>query len=84
MPQEGGTLAVGAWTECYEITSMRGRVWSRAMIRSAALALGRRLGLPVDGARVDAVLDDERFMASRRGMIPARVVDDIHTEARIR
>lgn len=72
------------WTARYQITSLRGRVWSREMVRRRVVQLGRGLGLPVIGRLVDEVLDDDLFMTRRRGEIPARVVDAVHQEARLR
>ncbi len=72
------------WAERYEITSLRGRIWTRPMLRKRVLDRARALFLPVEPKHVDAVLNDDAFMRFRRGEIPARVVEAIHDEARTR
>lgn len=75
------TTAVASWADRYEVTSVRGRIWSRAMVRKAALSWGSRAGIPAAPAMVDSVLDDHVFMRRRRGEIPARVVEAVWQEA---
>jgi len=70
------------WAECYRITSLKGRIWTRSMVRDAVMAHARSLLLPVTSASVACVLDDDAFMKQRRGEIPARVIEAVHTEAR--
>ena len=70
------------WTDRYEIISIKGVYWTRDMVRRRVLDHGRRLGLPVDPTIVGQVLDDDAFMRQRRGLIPARVIEDVHEEAR--
>lgn len=69
------------WKRRYRITSVRGNIWSRANVRAEAIAIGKRLVLPVDPAMVDRVLDDETFMKARGGEIPARVCEEVQQEA---
>jgi hypothetical protein len=73
----------------YMITSSRGRVWTRDMVRKAALRQVKTSPLPVRGqalgdfdaqtrARlVDMALDDDSLMRRHAGMVPARVVEAI-------
>jgi hypothetical protein len=73
------------WADRYIITSVKGRIWSRPMVRTKVLALGRRLLLlPANTDIVDEILDDDAFMTRGRGEIPARVVEAVHEEARLR
>ena len=63
------------WSDRYMITSVTGRVWSRAMVRRSALSWSLRPALPYDAQDIDALLDDDAWMRRRRGEIPARVVE---------
>lgn len=72
------------WTNRYQITSLRGRVWSLDMVRKRVMQTARRLCLPVKRRTVEEVLLDDVFMIRRRGEIPARVVDAVHAEAMLR
>jgi hypothetical protein len=54
------------------------------MVRKRVMDYGRKLGLPVDATVLDQVLDDDAFMSRKRGTIPARVIDEVHEEARWR
>lgn len=72
------------WTDRYEIVSTKGLYWTRDMVRKRVLDYGRKLGLAVDPEIVGHVLDDDKFMVQRRGSIPARIVEDVHEEARWR
>jgi len=65
------------WADRYMITSVTGRVWSRAMVRRSALSWSLRRTLPYDAQDVDALLDDDAWMCRRAGEIPARVVEAI-------
>lgn len=69
------------WQARYEITSVKGKIWSRREIRNRAVAMASSLLLhkqPRLAVRtaVQLVLDDEEFMRSRRGTVPARVIED--------
>lgn len=65
------------WQDRYLITSVTGRVWTRAMVRRSVLSWSTRPVLPYDAEDADAVLDDDGFMARRAGEIPARVVEAV-------
>lgn len=80
------TMTNREWQERYEITSVRGNVSRRGDLRSratrmASSLLGHAQRREVVLATVDLVLDDDAFMRPRRGMIPARVVEDAAFEA---
>lgn len=77
-------FSVNEWAERYMFTSLRGRVWTRAMVRKAVCDHLRLAGLLVKPALVDQVLDDDKFMLSNRGSIPARIVETVWAEARRR
>ena len=76
------------WQDRYEITSIKGRIWKRSeLLKRAAERL--KSFMPdkspiVLQTAVLLVLDDASFMRSRRGMIPARVIDDAQMEAMLR
>lgn len=76
------------WQERYEITSTKGRIWKRSELRKrAAERLKSLLPSKTPTARrtaVLAVLDDPTFMRGRRGMVPARVIEDAAIEAMMR
>ena len=70
------------WQDRYEITSRTGKIWTRREVakRAIDMAHGLLLGAKHRGlirAEVDLVLDDDAFMRARRGMVPARVVEDV-------
>jgi hypothetical protein len=83
--QENPRMTDEEFARRYEITSLTGRVWTRSMVRRAALEQVRTSPLP--GVRdlpareraslVDRALDDDGFMRPRAGEIPARVVEAI-------
>ena len=78
-----------AWQERYEITSTKGRIWKRVEIRKRAVEMLKSLlpgVLSVTARRVavQLVLDDATFMRPRRGMVPARVIEDAAIEAMFR
>lgn len=70
-----------AWGDRYMITSINGRVWSRAMIRRSVLTWSTRSVLPYDDQDVDAILDNDEFMRRRAGEIPTRVCEAISDAA---
>jgi hypothetical protein len=76
------------WQERYEITSTKGRIWKRSEVRKRAAEMLKSLApstTPVARrAAVQAVLDDAAFMRGRKGMVPARVVEDAAIEAMLR
>lgn len=76
------------WQERYEITSTKGRIWKRSELRKRASEMLRSLkpdATPVARrAAVQLVLDDASFMRPRRGMVPARVIEDAAIEAMLR
>lgn len=70
------------WQDRYQITSLRGVIWTKAEVRKRAIdvAIGlllRSQPRDVIRAEVDLVLDDDAFMRPRAGMVPARVVEDV-------
>ena len=73
---------VNDWTNRYEIVSVRGRLWTRAMVRKGVMAhLSDLRPIP---AIVDEVLNDHTFMRFMRGMVPSRVIEAVWLEARLR
>lgn len=70
--------ARNAWAERYLVTSTRGRVYTRPMLRAYVM---QRAPLYLRDKHVDAVLDDERFMTWHRGMVPQAVSKAIIDEA---
>ena len=76
------------WQERYEITSTKGRIWTRVELRKRAAEMLKAL-LPAKTpvarrTAVLAVLDDSTFMRPRKGMVPARVIEDVSIEAMLR
>ncbi|HSX23049.1 MAG TPA: hypothetical protein VLE97_09770 [Gaiellaceae bacterium] len=74
------------WQARYQITSVKGKVWSRAQIRNravkmAAAYLGDKHPRLVVRTAVQLVLDDPDFIRQRTGMVPARVIEDAAMEA---
>lgn len=76
------------WQGLYEITSVKGRIWKRGEVAKRAIDMLRSL---VPGASSSSrraavllLLDDPAFMRPRRGMVPARVVEDAAIEAMLR
>ena len=78
----------GEWQARYEITSTKGLIWGRREIAKRAVELLKTLfpgtEPPARRAAVSRVLDDPTFMRFRRGMIPARVIEDVATTAMLR
>ena len=76
------------WQERYEITSLKGRIWKRVELRKRASEMLKSLlpsATPVARrAAVQLVLDDATFMRPRKGMVPARVIEDTAIEAMLR
>ena len=76
------------WQDHYEITSLKGRIWKRSEVAKRAVEMLKSLSpdtTPI--ARRTAVLivlDDPTFMRSRRGMVPARVIEEAAIEAMLR
>jgi hypothetical protein len=69
------------WQERYTITSRKGKIWTRSEVRKRAvdMAHGLLLGAQpraVIRTAIELVLDDEKFMQPRSGMVPARVIED--------
>lgn len=78
----------GEWQDTYQITSTRGRIWKRSEVAKRAVAILKALApdtTPI-GRRtaVLVVLDDPAFMRFRRGVVPARVIEDAAIEAMLR
>ena len=74
------------WQDRYQITSRSGRIWTRSEVckRAVDMAYGllaRETSRAVIRAAIELVLDDDTFMRSRTGMVPARVVEDAAFEA---
>jgi hypothetical protein len=70
----------------YEIVSLSGRIWTRAMVRTATRRRVRRIWGGCGWCRrllelVDVVLDDDRWMRRKRGYVPAAVARDVEEEA---
>ncbi len=76
------------WQERYEITSLKGRIWKRSELRKRASEMLKTLmpGKTPIARRtaVLAVLDDPTFMRGRKGMVPARVIEEAAIEAMLR
>lgn len=76
------------WQDHYEITSVKGRIWKRSEIAKRAAEILKSLlpgtTPPARRTSVLLVLDDPAFMRPRRGMVPARVVEDAAVEAMLR
>ncbi len=76
------------WQDYYEITSIKGRIWKRSEVaKRAAEMLKSLVPAATPTARRTAVLivlDDPSFMRPRRGMVPARVIEDAAIEAMLR
>lgn len=70
------------WTERYRFVSVRGTFWNRSMVRSGVMQHIRCLR--PKAACLDEVLDDDKFMRGLRGLVPARVIEAVWMEARIR
>ena len=74
------------WQERYRITSRNGKIWTRSEVlkRAIDMAHGLLMREKTRGlirAAIEPVLDDDTFMRSRAGMVPARVVEDAAFEA---
>jgi hypothetical protein len=74
------------WQERYMIMSTKGKIWTRSEIAKRAIdfAHGVLLGAQprsVIRVEVERVLDDDKFMRQRYGMVPARVIEDAAWEA---
>lgn len=74
------------WQARYEITSTKGKIWTRSEVAKRAIDLAYGLLVQtqprtVIRAEVELVLDDTKFMTQRTGMVPARVVEDAAWEA---
>lgn len=76
------------WQDRYEITSIKGRIWKRSEVAKRAVEMLKSLSPettpPARRTAVLIVLDDPTFMRSRRGMVPARVIEDAAIEAMLR
>ena len=69
------------FADLYSVTSISGRVYSRAMLLNTASRCVLFKSLGVTRAQVGAVLDDDGWMRLHRGEIPARVAEDAIVEA---
>lgn len=76
------------WQDRYEITSVKGRIWKRSEVAKRAIEMLRSLSPgttpPARRTAVLLVLGDPEFMRGRRGMVPARVIEDAAIEAMLR
>ena len=76
------------WQDHYEITSIKGRIWKRSDVAKRAVEMLKSLAPGTTSiARRTAVLivlDDPTFMRPRRGMVPARVIEEAAIEAMLR
>ena len=70
------TPADRAFADTYQVTSLKGRIYTRSMLLSAAMRDPLRKLLGLTRADVAAVLDDPRWMRMHKGEIPARVTSD--------
>lgn len=68
-----------AWAERYQITSVRGRIYTRAMLR--ALVMRALIAPYAHRAFVDVVLDDDAWMSRKRGQTPNNLAHEIEREA---
>ena len=74
------------WQERYQITSLKGKIWTRSEVRKRAVDMAYGLLMheqprSVIRSAVELALDDDKFMRQRYGMVPARVVEDVAFEA---
>lgn len=74
------------WQERYMITSTKGVIWKRSEIAKRAIDMAYGLLLraqprSVIRSAIEPVLDNDSFMRTRYGMVPARVVEDVAFEA---
>jgi len=74
------------WQARYQITSTKGKLWTRSEVIKRAVDMARLLAReqavrPVIRTVIELVLDDEAFMRSHTGNVPARVVEDAAFEA---
>ena len=74
------------WQERYMITSLKGKIWKRTEIAKRAIDLAYGLLVQqhpraVIRTEVELVLGDDKFMRTRYGMVPARVIEDAAWEA---
>jgi hypothetical protein len=78
----------GEWQALYAVTSTKGLIWRKCEVAKRAVELLKTLSPgtepPARRTAVLHVLDDTTFMRPRRGMIPARVVEDVAMEAMLR
>jgi hypothetical protein len=70
------------WQDRYEITSTKGRIWKRSELlkRAVDTAYGlflHKLSRAALRSQIDGLLNNDAFMRARRGMVPARVVEDL-------
>jgi len=76
------------WQDRYEITSTKGRIWKRSEVAKRAIEMLKSLlpssTPPSRRTAVLLVLDDVEFMRPRRGMVPARVIEEAAIEAMLR
>lgn len=76
------------WQSLYEITSTKGLIWRKREIAKRAVAKLKTISpnttAPARRAAVLLVLDDPAFMRFRRGVIPARVIEEVAMEAMLR
>ena len=76
------------WQDRYEITSIKGRIWKRSEVAKRAVEMLKSLSpdttSTVRRTAVLIVLDDPTFMRPRRGMVPARVIEEAAIEAMLR
>lgn len=73
-----------SFADRYQITSIKGRIYTRAMLLSAAMRGPMAKLHRVTRKEVAAVLDDDQWMRTRRGEIPARVIEEALLEAAVR
>lgn len=73
-----------SFAERYQITSTRGRAYTREMLLNAATRCWLARTSKVSRVHIAAVLDDDAFMRPHRGEIPARVAEEAVLEAMVR
>lgn len=68
----------------YQVTSIKGRIYTRSMLLSAVMRDPMRKLLGLTRADVADVIDDDTWMRFHKGEIPARVTEEAVTEAHTR
>lgn len=70
-----------AWAERYMITSVKGRVYTRTMLRVLVMRAVKLYAHERHASFVDVVLDDDAYMRRHRGRTPSGLACEIEREA---